>query len=264
MTYIPESSHLVFVAVQAALRAGNLLRKGFGSHFTVSTKTNAQDLVTSFDKAAEEVIIDLISTQFPDHSFLAEESGATRNEDALVRWIIDPLDGTMNFAHHIPIFVVSIAAFVQHHVEAAVLYQPMTEELFIAQRGHGAYLNGVRLAVSNVSDIQFAIGATGFPYGHSNEREACEKQFIQCIKNANPVRIIGSAALNLGYVAAGRFDMCWGANLKPWDVAAGKLLVEEAGGKITHYHGGHHDMFHSHTLLASNGLLHDYMQAILQ
>lgn len=259
MPCFSNDSSLAFVGIQAALHAGQILRKGFGSNFVISSKTSALNLVTEFDKASEKAIIDLINEQYPDHAFLAEESGSSESKGDVVRWIIDPLDGTMNFVHHIPLFAISIAAMVGDKVEVGIIYQPMTDELFVAQRGRGAYLNGKRLQVSDVSDIQLAVGATGFPYDQQDKRELAIDQFNRFLGIGNPIRIIGSAALNLAYVAAGRFDVFWGANLYPWDVAAGKLLVEEAGGLMTHYDGTAHNMFEQPSVLATNSLLHQIM-----
>lgn len=266
MGYSPNSpnSPLAFVAIQAALNAGQLLRKGFGTTFSVTSKENALDLVTAYDHAAEELIINFIKEQFPDHAFLAEESGPSDGEGAPVRWIIDPLDGTLNFAHHIPIFAVSIAAMIGDRTEVGVIYQPMYDELFVAQIDRGAYLNGVRLHVSAVADMQYAVGATGFPYGVRETRHECISQFVNFLEIGNPIRIIGSAALNLAYVAAGRFDACWGSNWKPWDVAAGRLLVEEANGRVTNYAGDPHDMFNQSSIIATNALLHESVIAFLK
>lgn len=259
MSRLSEESSLAFVGIQAALHAGQILRKGFGTTFEISSKTNALDLVTEFDKAAEKAIIDLIKDQFPNHCFIAEESGYSESKGYPVRWIIDPLDGTMNFVHHIPLFVVSIAAQVNEHVEVGVIYQPMTDELFVARRGRGAYLNGNRMHVSHLSDIRQAVAGTGFPYDFNEKRREAIEQFNNLLEIGNPMRIIGSAALSLAYVAAGRFDVFWGANLSPWDVAAGKLLIEEAGGRVTHYNGKPHQLFEQPSVLATNGFLHETM-----
>lgn len=257
MSSFSFDSPLAFVAIQASLHAGRILRKGFGTDCTVSSKTNALNLVTEFDEASEKAIIAFIKGHFPDHAFLAEESGLTDFPGAPVRWIIDPLDGTMNFARQIPLFAISIAALVTDEVEVGVIYDPISDELFAAQRGCGAYLNGDRLRVSSVSDPYQAIGATGFPYDQNEKRQQSIEQFNRFLEIGNPIRIVGSATLNLAYVAAGRFDVYWGANLYPWDVAAGKLLIDEAGGKVTHYDGSKHNMFQQPSTLATNGLLHE-------
>lgn len=257
-------SPLAFAAIQAALGAGQILQKGFGSQHTISTKSNDLDIVTIFDKTAEDYIISFIKTQFPNHSFLAEESGACDTTDASVCWVIDPLDGTLNFAHHIPLFGVSIAAVVNDAVEVGVIYLPMLNELFVAQRGRGSYLNGMQMHVSDINDMHYAVGSTGFPYGDNKLRDVSIEQFKDFLHIGNPIRIIGSAALNLAYVAAGRFDIYWGTNLQPWDIAAGILLVEEAGGKVTHFDGNSHNIFNDPSIIASNSHLHQVVLNLLK
>lgn len=259
-----KDAPLAFVAIQAALQAGDILRRGFGSNFSIKEKANPFDLVTEYDKKSEDAIISYIHEKFPSHSFLAEESGASHEDHDQVKWIIDPLDGTMNFARHIPYFGISIAAMVKQHIEVGVFYAPMTSELFVALRGNGAYLNGAPLHVSNVKKLQHAISATGFPYGSIDEREKAVAQFVEFLHLGNPIRILGSAALSLAYVAAGRFDAYWGMNLAPWDVAAGILLCEEAGGKVTHFDGKHHNMFKQPNIIATNGLVHQEVVLNLQ
>lgn len=243
-------------AIDAAHKAGEILRKGYGTQFTVSHKGSPHDLVTEYDKKAEEAIISHLSHQYPTHAILAEESGASYHSEAPVKWVIDPLDGTMNFAHHIPMFCVSIAAVINNKTEVGVIYDPLLNELFVAERGKGAFLNGKQIKVSNVDVIEKSVMATGFPYGSSELRDQCVNQFIDFLEIANPIRIIGSAALTLAYIACGRFDLYWGSNLKPWDVAAGCLLIEEAGGKLTHFDGSALDMFLVSNTLATNSQLH--------
>lgn len=257
-SHTPYHSPLTLVAVEAALKAGNLLRKGFGTKFAISSKESINDLVTAFDLLSEKTIINHITNYFPNHSFLAEESGDIKKNDASVRWIIDPLDGTMNFSHHIPMFCISIAAMVGNTIEVGVIYDPLLKELFLAERGFGAYLNHKRIYVSSLDDIKTAVLATGFPVGSHELRKMGIEQFIRFLDHSNPIRLLGSAALTLAYIAAGRFDLYWSSNLKPWDVAAGTLLIEEAGGKITHFDGSKHDMFQNSNTLATNRLLHDY------
>lgn len=257
-------SPLAEAAITAALKAGSILRKGFGTQFTVSSKESAHDVVTEFDKSAEAAIISCLKGLFPTHSFLAEESGASTIDNSPVCWIIDPLDGTMNFAHHIPMFCISIAALIDQEVEVGVIYDPLLDELFVAERGHGAYLNGKRIYVSKLNEIKKAVLATGFPFGSSIIRDVSVEQFMRFLENLNPIRLLGSAALTLAYVAAGRFDIYWGSNLKPWDIAAGNLLIEEAGGRVTHFDGSRHDMFQISNTLATNSLLHDHALTILQ
>ncbi len=260
--------NLTFVAIQAALQAGELLKKGFGSSFEISSKEKKQDLVTEFDKASERTIIDTILNQFPDHAILAEESGAKKTNSSTL-WIIDPLDGTVNFAHNIPVFSVSIAASIEGEVVCGVIYQPIVNELFIAEKGKGAYLNGAALQVSSKSRLDESILATGFPYNVDEDPLHCIEKFGEMTRLGIPIRRLGSAAIDLAYVAAGRFDAYWEVSLRPWDMAAGKLLVEEAGGKVTHYDGSAHEIFsipnvYNTTILASNGHLHPQMMAKLK
>lgn len=256
-----HDSSLAFVGIQAALCAGDILRRGFGTNFEISSKTSSLNLVTEFDKASERAIIELIARHFADHAFLAEESGFSKNKGSKICWVIDPLDGTMNFVHHIPLFTVSIAALIDDQVEVGITYQPMSNELFVAQRGRGAYLNGNKMSVSRVNELELAVASTGFPYDDIDQRESAIEQFNRLLNIGNPIRIVGSATLSLAYVAAGRFDAFWGANLHPWDVAAGKLLIEEAGGKISHYDGSEHAIVDQPSVLATNGLLHNGMLA---
>jgi myo-inositol-1(or 4)-monophosphatase len=258
------TNSLTVVAIHAALRAAELLKRGFGTSFEISSKKGIQNLVTEYDKAAEELIISTIHGRFPDHSFLAEESGSSGTENSSVVWIIDPLDGTVNFAHHIPHFSVSIAASVNKEIISGVVCQPMLGELFVAEKGEGAFLNGRPLHVTSTSDFEHAILATGFPYNVHENPLKCVDRFCEMTKLGVPIRRLGSAAIDLAYVAAGRFDAYWEVSLHPWDMAAGKLLVEEAGGKVTHYDGTPHRIFHYDTLVASNGVLHQKMIASLR
>lgn len=247
------------VAIQAALAAGDILRRGFGTKFQISSKEGKQNLVTEYDHAAEKAIISFIRNRFPDHSFLAEESGLEKQSSS-VCWVIDPLDGTVNFAHHIPVFSVSIAVCSGEEMLAGVVYQPMTQELFVAEKGNGAYLNGNRLYVSKTEKLTEAFLVTGFPYNVDENPLHCIDTFSHLTKLGIPIRRLGSAALDLSYVAAGRFDAYWEVSLSPWDFAAGALLVEEAGGKVSHYRGTPLSLdSKDRTILGSNGILHSSM-----
>lgn len=259
-----DISYLTFIATQAALRAGEYLKKGFGTSFQVKAKTGKHNPVTEFDQAAEELIISCLKEHFSDHAFLAEESGASHSKYSSILWIIDPLDGTLNFSHNIPIFTVSIAAYFQDEVLCGIIYQPMTQELFVAQKGKGAYLNGQRLKVSPTKQFEDAILVTAFPYELNEPIEKILNPFTDIIKRGNPVRELGSAALHLAYVAAGRFDAYWIARLHPWDIAAGKLMIEEAGGNVSHYDGSPYDLFSHSRLLATNGFLDKDMVSFLK
>lgn len=253
-----EKSFLTYIAIQAALQAGEILRRGFNTDFHVESKAGIHNLVTECDKASEKNIISTILNHFPSHRILAEEGGEKGGETDIT-WIIDPLDGTVNFAHRIPIFSVSIGVAIKEEIFCSVVYNPMLHELFVAEKSKGAYLNGTKMHVSSVDQIIDAFMATGFPYNVNTNPMHCIDRFAQMQAKGIPIRRIGSAALDLAYVAAGRFDAFWELNLNPWDIAAGKLLIEEAGGKITQYNGLPLNIFSDKTLLATNGLLHKEM-----
>jgi len=254
-----DASPLTVMAIQAALRAGELLRKGFGTDYEVSSKPGIQNLVTKYDKEAESCIISCIKERFSDHSFFAEESGASNTQSSSVLWVIDPLDGTVNFVHNIPVFTVSIAASVDKKIVSGVVYQPISQELFIAEATKGAYLNGRRLFVSKTKSFEEAIMATGFPYNVHEDPQHCIERFAEMTRKGIPIRRLRSAALDLSYVAAGKFDAYWELSLSAWDIAAGKLLVEEAGGRVTQYNGHEHTVFAQAPILATNNLLHEKM-----
>lgn len=256
---IPHPSELTFVAIQAAMNAGSILRSGFGTQFEITAKSGIQNLVTEYDKASEDSIISMILKSFPEHAILAEESGEIQKGESAVEWIIDPLDGTVNFAHNIPLFSISIAALIKKTIVTGVVYQPMTHELFTAEKGKGAFLNGKRIFVSKTSNFESSIMSTGFPYNVDKDPLKCVEKFAQMQLKGVPIRRLGSAAIDMAYVAAGRCDVFWEVGLHPWDIAAGKLLIEEAGGKVTHWDGSPHQIFGYSTMLATNGLLQNAM-----
>ena len=249
-------------AIETARDAGRLLAERFGRSLRVTNKSEL-DLVTESDLASERLIIDRIKTYHPRHAILAEESGASGPADSQDewRWIIDPLDGTTNYAHGYPCFCVSIGLERQGRMEIGVVYDPMRDELFTAERGQGASLNGRSIHVSPVDVLAGALLCTGFPYD-VRERSEFARHFANFIMNAQGVRRDGAAALDLAYVACGRFDGFWEEGLKPWDVAAGSLLVEEAGGRVSKYDGAPLSLYNP-PILASNGLLHDEMMRVL-
>src|SRR5437763_8123310 len=252
-------------AIQTARDAGHLLAERFGHSLQISNKSEL-DLVTESDLASERLIIDRIKTHYPQHAILAEESGASATEDrerqSEWRWIIDPLDGTTNYAHGYPCFCVSIGLEFKGRMQIGVIYDPLRDELFAAERGDGATLNGRRVRVSATDDLNRALLCTGFPYD-VRERNDFARHFRNFIMSAQSVRRDGSAALDLAYVAAGRFDGFYEEGLRPWDVAAGVLLVEEAGGRITHYDGKPFQIY-TPPIAASNGLVHDAMLEVLR
>lgn len=252
-------SRLTMVATLSALKAGEILRKGFGIATHITNKEGRHNLVTEWDNKSEAVIIESIKSHFPDHHFLAEEGGESGEKRDGIQWIIDPLDGTVNFAHKIPVFTVSIAATFQSEVLSGVVYNPMTEELFIAEKGSGAYLNGEKLKVTETAVLDSAIIATGFPYNVHENPLCCLDHFNSFAKMGLPIRRMGSAALDLSYLAAGRFDAFWEVSLQPWDYAAGKLLIEEAGGTFTDFAGNPYPSLSEGPIIASNGVLHGQM-----
>jgi myo-inositol-1(or 4)-monophosphatase len=250
-------SYYTVIAIQAALHSGHLLRRAFNTSFAIDSKPGMHNLVTEWDRASEQSIIATILRHFPKHSILAEESGQHMQHASDVTWVIDPLDGTVNFAHGIPLFSVSIAVVVHKVVHSAVVYSPILDELFVAEKGRGAFLNGTPLCVSTVGQLQDSFLSTGFPYNVDKNPLHCIETFSHILGKGIPIRRLGSAALDLSYVAAGRFDAFWELNLSPWDSAAGILLVEEAGGKVTQYDGSPYHLFTDKTLVTSNGFLHN-------
>jgi myo-inositol-1(or 4)-monophosphatase len=250
-------------AIQTARDAGRILAEKFGRVIQVSNKGDI-DLVTEADLAAERFIIERIGSYHPRHAILAEESGQsghTEKERNEYRWIIDPLDGTTNYAHGYPAFCVSIALEHKGKIELGIVYDPMRDEMFATERGEGATLNGRRIRVSETDDLNRALLCTGFPY---NVRELGEfaRHFTDFIMHAQAVRRDGTAALDLAYVACGRFDGFWEEGLRPWDVAAGVLLIEEAGGRVSNYAGERFSIY-TPPILASNGLIHQSMIRVL-
>jgi myo-inositol-1(or 4)-monophosphatase len=254
---------LLDFAINTARDAGRILAERFGRALVVSNKGDI-DLVTEADLACERFIIERIQTHYPRHSVLAEESGASAAEESgEYKWIIDPLDGTTNYAHGYPCFCVSIA--LEHtpsrRLLIGVIYDPIRDEMFAAERRSGATLNGRRIRVTETDDLNRALLCTGFPYD-VRERGEFARHFTSFIMRAQSVRRDGSAALDLAYVACGRFDGFWEEGLRPWDVAAGTVILEEAGGRVSRYTGAPFDIY-TPPILASNGLLHDAMMRVL-
>jgi myo-inositol-1(or 4)-monophosphatase len=256
---------LLNFAIQTARDAGAILAGRMGRALQVSNK-GAIDLVTESDLASEKLIIDRIKTHYPRHAILAEESGATEgligeSQENEWRWIIDPLDGTTNYAHGYPCFCVSIGIERRGRMEIGVIYDPTRDEMFAAERGQGATLNDRRIRVSTVDDLNSAMVCTGFPY-NVRERPDFARDFANFTMHAQAVRRDGSASLDLANVACGRFDGFWEDGLRPWDIAAGVLLIEEAGGRISDFNGNELDIY-TPKVLASNGLIHDAMSELL-
>lgn len=250
-------------AIQVARDAGNLLVQRLGA--AQVTNKGDIDLVTEADIAAEELIIERIRSHYPLHGILAEESGEAvqaQSQRSAWKWIIDPLDGTTNYAHGYPCFCVSIAVEHAGVLEIGVVYDPMRNEMFAAERGHGATLNERKIRVSNVEELNKALVCTGFPYD-VRTRPDFARDFTNFTLNAQAVRRDGSAALDLAFVACGRFDGFWEDGLRPWDTAAGALLVTEAGGRITNFENEALDIY-TKKVVASNGRVHDAMLNLLR
>ena len=239
-----------------AHQAGTILRAGYEKDHQVDYK-GVIDLVTEVDRQSEAFLLGEVQKDFPGHHILAEESGGSRGDGH--QWYIDPLDGTVNYAHHIPIFCVSIAYASNGTLSLAAVYDPMRDEMFTAARGQGAHLNGRPLKVSSASDLQKSLLVTGFPYDILNPEINNLDNFAHFARKSQGVRRLGSAALDLCYVAAGRFDGFWELALQPWDVAAGGLICQEAGGKVTNIYGKPDFISPPQSMLATTPDLHTHM-----
>ncbi len=248
------------VALEAAREAGRLLRENLGRANAVEFKGEI-DLVTEMDRKAEELIVWRLASAFPDHSIIAEEREGIERASPY-RWIVDPLDGTTNYAHGYPVFCVSIAFEAEGQVILGVVYNPVLEETFLAEKGRGATLNGRPIHVSGTERLERSLLATGFPYDIRRTRDNNLNHFCNFALKAQAIRRAGSAALDLCYVGCGRFDGYWELRLKPWDVAAGSLIVEEAGGMVTAFDGGPFTIY-SDNIVASNGRIHREMIQVL-
>jgi myo-inositol-1(or 4)-monophosphatase len=254
-----EAHRCTEVAVGAALAAGQLLRQRYGRPQTVEYKGEI-DLVTALDREAEALIVGRIHTAYPEHSILAEESGGTLGS-AEHRWLVDPLDGTSNYAHGYPVFCVSVAYERAGRITLGVVYDPLREELFLAEAGGGATLNGRPLRVSATDSLARSLLSTGFPYDRTLYPVSL-RRWEALLWRTQALRRGGSAALDLCYVAAGRADGYWEQPVQPWDIAAGMLLVTEAGGQATSFAGGPPDVY-SGELAATNGHIHQEFLAAL-
>jgi len=249
-------------ALSIAHAAGRILAEGaFRRHESESKTTNA-DLVTHYDRAAEDLICDAISRRFPDHRILAEESGDHGGDSSEPRWIIDPLDGTTNFAHGLPLFSVSIACEWEGQVRVGVVHAPALGWTFSAALGQGAFRNGERLHVTQTAAIERALLVTGFPYDRRTARENNFAQFLHLKRRAQGIRRLGSAALDLSLVAAGSFDGYWEMKLKPWDIAAGLLIAGEAGAQLSDWQGQPIEFSRGEVLCANPALHAELLTAL--
>jgi myo-inositol-1(or 4)-monophosphatase len=233
----------------------------FNQEFKISNKEGVNNLVTEADHAAEKAIIEVIHGRFPAHQVLGEESGASKQESEF-KWIIDPIDGTVNFAHGIPLNCVSIAIEEKGKIIMGAVYNPHLKEFFFAEKGKGAFLNDKPIHVSDQKDILRSCLVTGFPYTYINMANGPLEIFERFIRRGIPVRRLGSAAIDLCWVAAGRFDGFYEHKLEPWDSAAGYLIVEEAGGKVTDHFGEEFSIY-QHKVLATNGHIHEDLVSVI-
>jgi len=247
------------VAVQAAILAGKKIKNSLGRIKSIRYK-GAINIVTDVDKRSESIIIGKLKKSFPDYGILSEERPAENR--GTCKWIIDPLDGTTNFAHRFPFFSVSIALEKKGQIILGVVYDPVHQELFTALKGKGSYLNNKKIAVSKVRRIEKTFLATGFSYGFKKKRQNNIDNFAKFLHASLALRRAGAATLDLCYVACGRFDGFWELDLCPWDTAAAQLIVKEAGGKVTHFDGTNFNHY-SKNILASNALIHKRMVRIL-
>ncbi|MDQ6962580.1 MAG: inositol monophosphatase family protein [Mariprofundaceae bacterium] len=249
---------MLYIAIRAARRAGELISRSFERRDSLSImEKNDRDFVTEVDRKAEQIIIAEIRKHYPSHGIVAEESEII-NPDAETKWYIDPLDGTTNFIHGFPHFAVSIAAWRNGQPIVAVVHNPITGETFEAQNGNGAFLNRHRLRVSNVKKISHSLFASGLAPYRRGEIDTFQKRMDVCMRSADGYRRGGSAALDLAYVACGRLDAYWEAGLRPWDIAAGVILVQEAGGMATDLIGASVDLNKGNVLVANSTLHREY------
>lgn len=246
-------------AESIAKSAGALLREAYDQPREIDFKGTV-DLVTQADRAAESLILEALADHFPEHAVLAEESGSHDRQSSDYQWLVDPLDGTTNFAHGFPVFAVSMALRQQEELLVGVVYDPLRDESFTAVKGHGTTLNGRPVSVSQVSTLEQALLATGFPYNRHTAKDNNTMAFAAFLRRAQGMRRAGAAALDLAYVAAGRVDGYWEKDLSPWDIAAGILMVQEAGGRVTNYGG----QAHTSLLLSGEGIIAANQELLVQ
>ena len=260
----PPDPVFLATAVEIVLLAGEIQLSRRESGFQIDKKGTI-DLVTEVDLECEKMCRALLAERFPHHDILAEElsRGPGQPRTSRYRWVFDPLDGTTNYAHGLPVFCASLALEIDGRAEVGAIYDPTRKELFTGERGQGAFVNGTRLRVSETRSLLDALLVTGFPYDVHEKLVPLLAMFGAFLGEARAVRRLGSAALDLCYVAAGRFDGFWEQTLKPWDVAAGALIVEEAGGRITGMDGSQFDPAAAH-LVASNGQIHEAMLDVIK
>ncbi len=247
--------------IKAAEAGAKQIKHYFNGAFSISHKEGMNNLVTEADHAAEKAIIDVIRQEYPDHFILSEETGELKTESEF-KWIIDPIDGTVNFSNGIPLCCVSIALEKNGEMLLGCVYNPLMDEFYFAQQGMGAFLNDKKITVSSKNEVIKSCLVTGFPYTYLDAPNGPLQVFEKLVRRGVPVRRLGSAAIDLCWVAAGRFDGFYEHNLQAWDSAAGFLMVEEAGGKVTDFKGNPYSPYQPH-LLATNGNIHDELRSII-
>ena len=248
--------------IQISKEAGALIRNAFGKTHSIEFKTNELNLVTETDKASEKLITDFIKKKYPTHGILAEE-GSDVNRSSEYLWVIDPLDGTTNFAHGLPIFSVSIGLQKNGETIAGVVYDVMQDIVYAAEKGSGATANSVKIKVSENNNLQHSLLVTGFPYNIKENPDKALERFTTLSKKSRGIRRLGSAAIDFCYVATGVFDGFWEVHLNPWDICAGNLIVEEAGGIVTDFDGKPIDIF-TKRILCTNRKIHQKMIEVMK
>jgi myo-inositol-1(or 4)-monophosphatase len=248
--------------IEIAREAGEIIKDGFGKNLDIQYKSNETNLVTQIDKASEKTIVEYISKKFPSHGILAEESGNVKNGSEYL-WVVDPLDGTTNFAHGLPIFSVSIGLQKNGKTIAGVVYDVMQNIIYSAEAGSGAFANSKRIKVNENNQLNHGVLVTGFPYNISENPDNALGKFTALTKVMRGIRRLGSAAIDFSYVANGVFDGFWEVYLHPWDVCAGILIVQEAGGMVTDFDGREIDIY-SKRFLASNKKIHPKLIDVLK
>jgi myo-inositol-1(or 4)-monophosphatase len=249
------------ILIEATKAGAAQMQHFFNGTFKVTSKDGRNDLVTEADHAAEKAIFDVIQKHYPEHFILGEETGEIKTNSEH-KWIVDPIDGTINFANGIPICCVSIAIEKEGEIILGAVYNPFMNEFFIAEKGSGAFLNDKKISVSQKDDVTKSCLVTGFPYTYLDTPNGPLQVFEKLIRKAIPVRRLGSAALDLCWVAAGRFDGFYEHKLQPWDAAAGYLIVKEAGGIVTNFAGEKYSVYQPH-ILATNGKIHEALRAVI-
>lgn len=251
------------VMFEAADEAAKIQLSYFNTDFEISRKRDYNDLVTEVDKKCEKKIIEVINKYLPGHNLLGEEGGDQNKKSDYV-WIVDPIDGTVNYAHAVPIYCVSIALEINGEIVMGIVYSAMTNEKFWAVKGNGAYLNDKRIYVSDTEYLKDGLLVTGFPYGAKDNMDHCIDHFVNFVRMGLPIRRLGSAAMDICYLACGRFEGFWEVNLNAWDVAAGYLILKEAGGKITDFKGNEYSIYEKQILATNGRTIHKEMMDVLE